>query len=59
METIELADGGILHYDEAFLALDQADRYFAELRDTSAWDQKKARSGTCSHGSRLPTVTRA
>jgi alkylated DNA repair dioxygenase AlkB len=45
METIELADGGILLYDEAFLSPDLADRYFAELRDTSAWDQKKAAFG--------------
>jgi alkylated DNA repair dioxygenase AlkB len=45
METIELADGGILLYDEAFLSLDQANQYFAELRDTSAWDQKKAAFG--------------
>lgn len=45
METIELADGGILLYDRAFLAPDQADHYFVELRDTSAWDQKKAAFG--------------
>ena len=42
METIELADGGIPVYDEAFLPADLAERYFAELRDTSAWEQKKA-----------------
>jgi alkylated DNA repair dioxygenase AlkB len=40
MQTIELTDGGILLYDEAFLPSDIADRYFAELRDTSAWEQK-------------------
>lgn len=45
MQTIELADGGILLYDEAFLPPDQADRYFTELRDTSAWEQKKAAFG--------------
>ena len=41
MQTIELADGGSLLYDEAFLPLDLADRYFAELQNTSAWEQKK------------------
>jgi len=41
METIELTDGGILLYDEAFLPLDLADRYFAELRKTSHWEQKR------------------
>jgi 2OG-Fe(II) oxygenase superfamily len=45
METIELADGGILLYDDAFLPHDLADRYFVELRDTSAWEQKKAAFG--------------
>jgi len=45
METIELADGGILLYYEAFLPADLAERYFAELRDTSAWEQKKAAFG--------------
>ena len=40
METITLADGGILLYHDAFLPLDLADRYFVELRDTLAWEQK-------------------
>ncbi len=40
METIELADGGILLYDEAFLPPDLADRYFVELRDHCAWGQR-------------------
>jgi hypothetical protein len=40
METIELTDGGLLLYDDAFLAADLADCYFAELRDHSAWEQK-------------------
>ena len=40
METIALADGGILLYDEAFLPPDIADRYFNELRDHCAWEQK-------------------
>src|SRR6476646_4098351 len=40
METLEIADGGILLYDDAFLPSDLADRYFVELRDHSAWEQK-------------------
>lgn len=40
METIKLTDGGILLYDEAFLPSDIADRYFAELRDSMAWEEK-------------------
>ena len=40
METIELTDGGLLLYDEAFLPPDLADRYFVELRDHCAWEQK-------------------
>lgn len=40
MQSIELADGGLLLFDEAFLAPELADRYFAELRDTAAWEQK-------------------
>jgi hypothetical protein len=39
MEAIQLADGGILLYDDAFLTSDLADRYFNELRDMSAWEQ--------------------
>lgn len=42
MESIDLADGGILIIDEAFLAPDVANRFFVELRDTSAWEQKRA-----------------
>lgn len=45
METIELTDGGILLYNEAFLSPDLAGRYFAELRDSTAWEQKKAAFG--------------
>src|SRR5215472_17435598 len=45
MDTIELADGGILLYDDAFLPADLADRYFVELRDTAPWGQKKAAFG--------------
>ena len=40
MQTINLTDGGILLYNEAFLPPDIADRYFAELRDDCAWEQK-------------------
>jgi len=40
MATIKLTDGGILLYVEAFLPIDLADRYFAELRDTLVWEQK-------------------
>lgn len=40
METIELADGGQLLYDKAFVPIDLADRYFAELRDHCIWEQK-------------------
>ncbi len=40
-----MTDGGIILCDEAVLPPDLADRYFAELRDTSAWEQKKAAFG--------------
>jgi len=40
METVKLAQGGILLYDEHFLSPGAADRYFVELRDTLAWEQK-------------------
>ncbi len=45
MKMIELADGGIILYDGAFLPSDLADDYFVELRDTSAWEQKKGAFG--------------
>ena len=45
MDTIELTDGGILLYDDVFLPPDVADRYFVELRDNSAWEQKPAAFG--------------
>jgi alkylated DNA repair dioxygenase AlkB len=45
MDTIELADGGLLLYEEGFLPTDLADRYFVELRDTAPWEQKKAAFG--------------
>ena len=45
MKTFELTDGGILLYDDAFLPSDLADRYFAELMDSAAWEQKPAAFG--------------
>lgn len=42
METIALADGGVIHYQEDFLPFDLAERHFAELRDNVPWQQKKA-----------------
>jgi alkylated DNA repair dioxygenase AlkB len=45
MQTHTLRDGGLLLYDAAFLPPDLADRYFVELRDTSAWEQKQALFG--------------
>ncbi len=45
MKMIELADGGIILYDDAFLPSDLADDYFVELRDTAAWEQKKGAFG--------------
>ncbi|MEZ6044693.1 MAG: alpha-ketoglutarate-dependent dioxygenase AlkB [Planctomycetaceae bacterium] len=40
MQPILLADGGELLYDEKFLPAEIADRYFAELREGCAWEQK-------------------
>jgi alkylated DNA repair dioxygenase AlkB len=40
METIELKDGGLLLYDDAFLTPELADRYFEDLRDHCQWEQK-------------------
>jgi len=40
MNTIELEDGGLLLFDEAFLPPNVADRYFADLRDNCQWEQK-------------------
>jgi len=45
VDTIELTDGGLLLHDDAFLSPDLADRYFVELRDAAAWEQKKAAFG--------------
>jgi hypothetical protein len=40
VETIVLADGGIILYYDAFLPPDLAQQYFVELRDHSGWEQK-------------------
>jgi alkylated DNA repair dioxygenase AlkB len=40
MKKIKLNDGGVLFYDAAFLPTILADRYFVELRDQCAWEQK-------------------
>ncbi len=52
METIELADGGILLYDDAFLPADVADRYFFDLLSACRWEQKDA-----SFGHKQPRLT--
>ncbi|AMV32175.1 2OG-Fe(II) oxygenase superfamily protein [Pirellula sp. SH-Sr6A] len=40
MQTIELADGGVLFYEDLFLDASEADRYFEILRDRCQWEQK-------------------
>lgn len=40
METIELRDGGVLLHEETFLQPNLANRYFTELRDHCAWEQR-------------------
>jgi alkylated DNA repair dioxygenase AlkB len=45
VDRFELADGGLLLFDDAFLPADLADRYFDELRNNSAWQQKPASFG--------------
>lgn len=40
MQTVELTDGGILLYDDAFLQPGFADRYFSQLLDHCQWEQK-------------------
>jgi hypothetical protein len=59
MNTIQLADGGLLLYDEARLPPDLADRYFAELQDTVPWEQKNAAFGRMQPRFSLPTATPA
>ena len=45
LRTIELTDGGLLLYDEAFLPPKLSDRYFIELRDNCVWEQKPGVQG--------------
>jgi hypothetical protein len=45
MDCIELADGEILLYQEAFLPPELAGRYFIELRDHCAWPKGERESG--------------
>lgn len=40
MQTIELADGGVLFYEDSYLGASDADRYFEILRDRCQWEQK-------------------
>lgn len=40
LQAIELADGGVIFYREGFLPPELSERYFAELRDSAAWEQK-------------------
>lgn len=40
MTRIELKDGGLIVFDDAFLTPDLANRYFENLRDHCQWEQK-------------------
>ena len=40
MKIFELADGGLILYDHAFLTNEIADGYFAKLRKQCLWEQK-------------------
>ena len=40
MQILKLRNGGILLYDKSFLPAELADRYWVELRDQTAWEQK-------------------
>lgn len=40
MKTYQLTDGGILLFEESFLPVSLADRYFSDLRDHCVWEQK-------------------
>ena len=56
VESIHLADGGLLLVAPGFLPADAADRAFCELRDRCAWEQRPALFGhpqprlTAAHG---------
>lgn len=45
MQTFELADGGLLLYQEGFLPSPEADRYLSELLASTKWEQKAAAFG--------------
>jgi alkylated DNA repair dioxygenase AlkB len=45
MKIFDLADGGLLLFDETFLSRELADRYFLDLRDHCVWEQKPALFG--------------
>lgn len=45
MQSIPLADGGLILFDPAFLPVELADRAFVDLRDGCPWDQKPAAFG--------------
>ncbi len=49
IHKIELADGGILLYQEQFLEPSVADVYFEVLKDRCQWEQKQVFLGICSH----------
>ena len=40
MQTIQLADGGLLLFDANFLERAQADRYFTAIQEECVWEQK-------------------
>ena len=59
METVDLTDGGLLFYDEAFLPAELADRYFIDLRDHCAGNRSPRFSATCSPALRPRTAIQA
>jgi hypothetical protein len=56
MQTIELPDGGILLYDDAFLPSDVAARYFVELRESASWEQMPGVFGSHDEVWKLGTI---
>ena len=40
LQTIQLADGGLLLFEANFFSQELADRYFAAIRDECCWEQK-------------------
>jgi alkylated DNA repair dioxygenase AlkB len=44
-QIIEIQDGGILSYDDAFYCTAEADALFARLRDEAPWRQESSRFG--------------